>query len=95
MSEVWNHSTRTGSDCGEEVERVAAIHQRDFAKGSDFLNRPLDELDLPVIMIDGLHVGEQVVLGVIGIDTSGNKHVLGLCDGPSESDRVCQGCFAV
>ena len=60
-------------------------------KVSDFLNRPLDELDLPVIMIDGLHVGEQVVLGVIGVDTSGNKHVLGLCDGPSESDRVCRG----
>lgn len=60
-------------------------------KVSDFLNRPLDELDLPVIMIDGVHVGEQVVLGVIGIDTSGNKHVLGLCDGPSESDRVCRG----
>ena len=60
-------------------------------KVSDFLNRPFDELDLPVIMIDGLHVGEQVVLGVIGIDTSGNKHVLGLCDGPSESDRVCRG----
>ena len=38
-----------------------------------------------------LHVGEQVVLGVIGVDTSGNKHVLGLCDGPSESDRVCRG----
>jgi putative transposase len=60
-------------------------------KVSDFLNRPLDELDLPVIMIDGLHVGEQMVLGVIGIDTSGNKHVLGFCDGPSESDRVCRG----
>ena len=60
-------------------------------KVSSFLNRPLDELDLPVIMIDGLHVGEQVVLGVIGIDTNGNKHVLGLCDGPSESDRVCRG----
>lgn len=60
-------------------------------KVSSFLNRPLDELDLPVIMIDGLHVGEQMVLGVMGIDTSGNKHVLGLCDGPSESDRVCRG----
>jgi putative transposase len=60
-------------------------------KVSSFLNRSLDELDLPVIMIDGLHVGEQVVLGVIGIDTNGSKHVLGLCDGPSESDRVCRG----
>jgi len=60
-------------------------------KVSSFLNRSLEELDLPVIMIDGLHVGEQMVLGVIGIDTTGNKHVLGLCDGPSESDRVCRG----
>lgn len=59
-------------------------------KMSSFLNRSLDELDLPIIMIDGLHVGEQVVLGVIGIDASGSKHVLGLCDGPSESERVCR-----
>lgn len=58
---------------------------------SSFLSRSLEDLDLPVIMIDGVHVGEQVVLGVIGIDTNGNKHVLGLCDGPSESDRVCRG----
>ena len=60
-------------------------------KVSSFLSRPLDELDLPVIMIDGLHVGEQVVLAVMGIDTNGNKHVLGLCEGPSESDRICRG----
>lgn len=62
-------------------------------KVNNFLNRPLGDLDLPVIMIDGLHVGEQIVLGVLGIDVNGNKHVLGLCDGPSESDRVCRGLF--
>ena len=60
-------------------------------KVSAVLNRPLDEIDLPVIMIDGLHVGEHVVLGVLGIDTGGTKHVLGLCDGPSESEQVCRG----
>ncbi len=63
-------------------------------KAREFLNRPLDELDLPIIMIDGLHAGEHVVLGVLGIDTSGNKHVLGLCEGPSESDRVCRGLLS-
>ncbi len=68
---------------------VAATAQ----KVREFLNRPLDELDLPVIMIDGLHVGEQVVLGVLGIDSTGNKHVLGVCDGPSESEGVCRGLF--
>lgn len=62
-------------------------------KVSNFLNRPLGELDLPIIMIDGLHVGEQMVLGVLGIDVNGNKHVLGLCDGPSESEGVCRGLF--
>ena len=63
-------------------------------KVSSFLNRSLEELDLPVIMIDGLHVGEEVVIGVVGIDANGNKHVLGLCQGPSESDRVCRGLLA-
>lgn len=60
-------------------------------KVKNFLNRPLDDLDVPIIMIDGLHVGEQVVVGVLGIDTSGQKHLLGLCDGPSESEGVCRG----
>lgn len=59
-------------------------------KVSSFLHRSLAELDLPIIMIDGLHVGEQIIVGVLGIDANGNKHVLGLCDGPSESERVCR-----
>lgn len=68
---------------------IAATSQ----KVTSFLNRPLEDLDLPIILIDGLHVGEQVVLGVMGIDSTGKKHILGLCDGPSESESVCRGLF--
>ncbi|MGH9892701.1 MAG: IS256 family transposase [bacterium] len=60
-------------------------------KVNEFLQRPLDGLDLRIILIDGIHLGEHLVLGVMGIDAEGNKHILGLCDGPAESEQVCRG----
>lgn len=63
------------------------------ARVRTFMNRPLDEWDLPVILIDGIHICEAMVLCVIGIDADGGKHVLGLCDGASESESVCRGLF--
>jgi transposase-like protein len=50
--------------------------------------RRLDELDLPVVMIDGMHLGEHVTLIALGIDAQGNKHVLGLHEGSTEATRV-------
>ncbi len=53
-----------------------------------WLARPLGEVDLPVVMIDGIHFGDRVILLALGIDTQGNKHVLGLCEGSTEATRV-------
>ena len=52
--------------------------------------RRLDELDLAVVMIDGIHFHERVVLVALGIDTEGNKHVLGLHEGSTENERVAK-----
>ncbi len=41
-----------------------------------FLASDLSDLDLLVIQIDGLHVGDHVLLAAIGIDGAGEKHVL-------------------
>ena len=47
-----------------------------------WLKSDLSKLDLLVIQIDGLHVAEDIVLiGAIGIDGHGMKHVLGLVEG--------------
>ncbi len=44
---------------------------------------------LLVIQIDGLHVAEDIVLiGVIGIDRNGEKHILGLVEGAIENAAV-------
>jgi putative transposase len=55
-----------------------------------FLSRPLNEIDLPAIMIDGTCLGEHVLLVALGIDDDGHKHVLGLAEGSSESEAVCR-----
>gem|GEM_PF-4307848 len=47
--------------------------------------RPLGDLRLAAVMIDGIHFGEHVVLIALGIDESGHKHVLGLREGATEN----------
>jgi len=58
-----------------------------------FLSRPLGDLDLPVIMIDGTGLGDHLLLTAIGIDTNGYKHVLGVVEGTTESSQVCMNLF--
>jgi putative transposase len=51
----------------------------------------LSQLDLLVIQIDGLHIGNDLVLvGALGIDGDGNKHPLGLVEGATENAAVVQ-----
>ena len=65
--------------------RFVQLSQEQLAQ---WLARPLGELDLPVVMIDGIHFRERVILLAIGIDAQGNKHVLGLREGSTEATRV-------
>lgn len=58
------------------------------AQVGKYLSRPLDGLDLPLIMIDGTYMGEHLLLLAMGIDTEGRKHVLGLVEGSGESEAV-------
>lgn len=59
-----------------------------------WLGRRLDDVDLPVVMIDGIHFGERVVLLALGIDAKGDKHVLGLREGSTEATRVVASLLA-
>jgi putative transposase len=60
----------------------------------EWLARRLDDLDLPVVMIDGIHFRERVVLVALGIDAKGHKHVLGLREGSTEATRVVASLLA-
>ena len=66
---------------------VALSHERMEA----WLKSDLSKLDLLVIQIDGLHVAEDIVLiGAIGIDGHGEKHILGLVEGATENAAATQ-----
>src|SRR2546425_9816892 len=53
--------------------------------------RRLDDLELLVLYIDGVIFGEHHVLGAVGVDAEGCKHVLGLAEGASENQVVATG----
>ena len=53
--------------------------------------RNLSKLDLLIIQIDGLHLGNDLVLvAALGIDGNGDKHPLGLVEGATENTAVVQ-----
>jgi transposase-like protein len=53
-----------------------------------FRNRRLDDRTGVVVMIDGLHVADHLVVGAWGIDADGHKRVLGLVEGATENHTV-------
>lgn len=62
----------------EAAERVLA----------ELMERRLDARDLLVIYVDGIQFGAQHVLAAVGVDSTGEKHVLGLRQGASENHVV-------
>jgi len=53
-----------------------------------WLGRPLAELTIRVLIIDGLHFRDHVVLLALGVDSQGQKHVLALREGTTENATV-------
>jgi len=56
--------------------------------------RSLADLDLVALLIDGLHVSDHCLVVALGIDATGQKHVLGLWDGATENAALCQSLLA-
>jgi transposase-like protein len=71
--------------------RFVQLSQEQLAQ---WLARPLGDLDLPVVMIDGIHLRDRVILLALGVDAQGNKHVLGLREGSTEATRVVASLLA-
>lgn len=63
-------------------------------KLTQLLSQSLSALELPVLMIDGVHFGSHVVLVALGIDAQGKKHVLGLWEGATENAAACKALLA-
>jgi len=71
--------------------RFVAATERQMA---EWLGRDLSALDLGVLMIDGVYIVERVLLVALGIDASGEKHVLGVREGATENAASCAAMLA-
>jgi len=52
------------------------------------LSRRFDAMKLVIIYIDGMVFGDHVMIGAVGVDTDGNKHVLAIREGATENATV-------
>jgi putative transposase len=64
------------------------------ARLKTWLERDLSVIDLAVLMIDGLHVEDHVILVALGIDVDGKKHVLGIREGATENATSCNALLS-
>lgn len=71
--------------------RFVAATERQMA---EWLGRDLGALDLGVVMIDGVHIEDHVLLVALGIDADGRKHVLGVREGATENAAACTALLA-
>ena len=60
------------------------------AQLATWLARPLADVDVRIVFIDGLHFREHVILLALGVDSQGQKHVLALHEGTTENATVCR-----
>jgi len=84
---------------GEAVERSAtstsksAISRRFVTATAERLAelcaRPLDECRWPIVMLDGVHLGDHLLVVALGVTDDGTKVPLGVVEGSTENAAVC------
>ena len=52
------------------------------------LSRRFEEVKLVILYIDGMVFGEHIMIGAVGVDIDGNKHVLAIQEGATENATV-------
>ncbi|NSW92977.1 MAG: transposase [Firmicutes bacterium] len=55
---------------------------------NEFLNRTIDDY-YPIIMLDGVKIGDYLVVVSLGISKAGKKKVLGIIEGSTENAKIC------
>jgi transposase-like protein len=70
----------------------SAVSRANIEAGEKLLKelaeRRFDDLDILIIYLDAICLGDYHILGAIGVDSAGSKHVLGLREGSSENSVV-------
>ena len=95
---------RTGEPVGSDIDEVArstskSAVSREFVSRTrenliDLMSRPLSDLRLAVVMLDGIELKGRCCVVALGIDTDGVKHPLGLWDGSTENATVATTLLA-
>jgi putative transposase len=95
---------RTGEPVGAEIEDVErstskSAVSREFVSRTrenliDLMSRPLGDLRLAVLMLDGIELKGRCCVVALGIDSDGVKHPLGLWDGSTENSTVATTLLA-
>ena len=55
--------------------------------------RDLSTLDIRVLVIDGMPLDGQMTIAVLGVETTGKKHLVGFREGATENSEVCKRLF--
>lgn len=71
--------------------RFVALTQKQLVQ---WLHRPLGELALRVILVDGIVFRDHTILVALGICDDGTKHVLGIREGSTENATVARALLA-
>ena len=85
--------------CTERQSSVSksSVSRRFVALSSSQLESWLSrriEVALPVVMVDGIHFRDRVVLVALGFDAQGKKHVLGIREGSTEKTAVVRALLS-
>jgi putative transposase len=89
---------RSGEPVGGEVDELARSTSKSAVSRElvsrtrehliELMSRPLDDLRLAVLMLDGIDLKGRCCVVALGIDTDAVKHPLGLWDGSTENATV-------
>jgi putative transposase len=60
------------------------------AELKELLERRFDQVKLLIIYLDGLQFGDHVLIGAVGVDEQGHKHVLAIREGATENATVAK-----
>jgi len=66
------------------------IIQASEAEVEALLKRRFDEVKLIIIYMDGMAFGDHVMIGAVGVDVEGKKHVLAIREGATENATVAK-----
>jgi len=86
-----------GDDLGATGTTRSSVSRRFVARTSkaldELMGKNLSELSIVAIIADGFEVSDHTMVGALGVDVHGAKHILGLKQGSTENKTVCRDLF--